>query len=66
MIRDVFHISGFLVMDAPGQEIVQIVLNQAAPLAPPLVGSLHHLLAPAQVAIQVGTMELWRADRRQA
>ena len=66
MIRDVFHVSGFPVMDAPGQQIVQIVLNQAAPLASPLFGSLHRLLAPAQVAIQVGTMELWSADRRQA
>ena len=66
MIRDVFHVSGFLVMDAKAQQIVQIVLNQAAPLASPLVGSLHRLLAPAQVAIQVGTMELWSADRRQA
>jgi len=64
MVRDVFHVSGFLVMDTPGQKIVQIVLNQAAPLAPPLVGSLHRLLAPAQVAIQLGTMELWSADRR--
>lgn len=66
MIRDVFHISGFLVMDAKAQQIVQIVLNQAAPLASPLVGSLHCLLAPAQVAIEVGTMELPSADRRQA
>src|SRR5260370_3671 len=64
MVRDVFHVSGFLVMDTPGQKIVQIVLNQAAPLAPPLVGSLHRLLAPAQFAIQLGTMELWSADRR--
>ncbi len=27
MVRDVFHVSGFLVMDAPRQEIIQIVLN---------------------------------------
>ena len=53
-----FHVSGFLVMDALGQRIVQVVLNQAAPLASSLVGSLHTLLAPAQIAIQVGTMEL--------
>ena len=55
MVRDAFHVSGFLVMDAPGQ-IVQIVLNQAAPLASPLVGPLHTLLAPAHVAIQLGQM----------
>ena len=29
MVRDVFHISGFLLIDALGQ-VVQIVLNQAA------------------------------------
>src|SRR6266581_6815306 len=32
MVRDVFHISGFLVFDDRGQ-LSQIVLNQAAPLA---------------------------------
>ena len=66
MVRDVFHVSGFLVMDAKAQQIVQIVLNQAAPLASPLVGSLHRLLAPAKVAIRVGAMDLWSADKRQA
>ncbi len=53
MVRDVFHVSGFLVMDALGQ-IVQIVLNQAAPLAPVLVDSLRGLLASAHVAITLG------------
>jgi hypothetical protein len=66
MVRDVFHVSGFLVMDAPGQQIVQIVLNQAAPLASPLADPLHRLLAPAQVAIGVGTMQLCSANGRQA
>jgi hypothetical protein len=56
MVRDVFHVSGFLVMDAKAQQVVQIVLNQAAPLASPLVDPLHTLLAPAQVAIQLGAM----------
>jgi hypothetical protein len=55
MVRDAFHINGFLIMDAPGQ-VVQIVLNQAAPLASPLVDSLHSLLAPAHIAIQLGQM----------
>jgi hypothetical protein len=66
MVRDVFHVSGFLVMDAEAQQIVRIVLNQAAPLASPLVGPLHRLLAPAHTVIQLGTMELRGTDRRQA
>ena len=53
MVRDVFHVSGFLVLDALGQSR-QIVLNQAAPLAPPLVGPLLELLAPAHIAISLG------------
>jgi len=53
MVRDVFHVSGFLVSDALGH-LVQIVLNQAAPLAPPLVDALRELLAPAHLAISLG------------
>jgi hypothetical protein len=53
MVRDVFHISGFLVFDALDQ-VVQIVLNQAAPLAPVLVDSLRELLAPMHVALTLG------------
>jgi hypothetical protein len=53
LVRDVFHISGFLVIDACGQ-IVQVVLNQAAPLASALVGSLQLMLAPAHVAVTLG------------
>lgn len=53
MVRDVFHVSGFLVFDALDQ-LVEIVLNQAAPLAPMLVGSLQELLAPAHVALNLG------------
>jgi hypothetical protein len=53
MVRDVFHISGFLVFDALGQ-LVEIVLNQAAPLASVLVESLRELLAPAHVALNLG------------
>ena len=53
MVRDVFHISGFLVFDALGQ-LIEIVLNQAAPLAPVLVDSLRELLAPAHVALNLG------------
>jgi hypothetical protein len=53
MVRDVFPISGFLVIDGGGQ-IVRIVLNQAAPLAPLLVDSLQVLLAPTHVAVNSG------------
>jgi hypothetical protein len=49
----VFHISGFLVLDALGQ-IIQIVLNQAAPLAPALGDSLRGLLAFAHVVVNLG------------
>ena len=53
MVRDVFHISGFLVTDALGQ-VVQLVLNQAAPLAPTLVNPLCTLLACTHVAVNLG------------
>jgi hypothetical protein len=53
MVRDVFHISGFLLTDALGQ-VVQIVLNQAAPLAPALVDPLCALLARTHVAVNLG------------
>ena len=45
MVRDVFHISGFLVRNARGR-ICQIVLNQQAPLVRDLSRSLHVLLCP--------------------
>ena len=53
MVRDVFHVSGFLLTDAFGH-VVQIVLNQAAPLAPALVLPFRQLLAGAQVAVNLG------------
>lgn len=53
MVRDVFHISGFVVFDALGH-IVQIVLNQAAPLARGLVDGLLALLASEHVAVSLG------------
>ncbi len=52
MVRNVFHVSGFLVFDALGQ-ITQIVLNRSAPLAPALVASLLELLTPAHVALNL-------------
>jgi hypothetical protein len=53
MVRDVFHVSGFLVFDALGH-LVQIVLNRAAPLAPILLVALRVLLAPTHVAVNSG------------
>jgi len=53
MVRDVFHMSGFLLLDACGQ-VIQIVLNQAAPLASALVDPLRKLLLCAQVAVHLG------------
>jgi hypothetical protein len=53
MVRDVFHISGFLLTDALGQ-VVQVVLNQTAPLAPVLVDPLCALLARTHVAVNLG------------
>ncbi len=53
LVRDVFHISGFLVFDALSQPR-QIVLNRSAPLASAVVPVLAELLAPAHVAISLG------------
>jgi hypothetical protein len=53
MVRDVFHVSGTIQVDAVGH-IVQVVLNQAAPLASGLVDALALLLAPAHVAVSLG------------
>ncbi len=53
LVRDVFHISGFLVQDARGR-VLQIVLNQRAPLARGLARSLDVLLRPAHIAVNWG------------
>ncbi len=53
MVRDVFHISGFLLTDACGQ-VTQLVLNQSAPLASALVHPLRKLLVCAHVAVNLG------------
>ena len=57
MVRDIFHISGFLGVDVQGH-IVQIGLNPAAPLASVLVDSLQELLAPAHMAIHLDNPSL--------
>ena len=53
MVRDVFHISGFLVRDDGGRPAA-VVLNQRAPLARGLARSLDVLLRPAHIAVNWG------------
>jgi hypothetical protein len=53
LVRDVWHISGFVERDGHGQ-LTRIVLNQLAPLAQGLSAALHRLLAPAQVVVNWG------------
>ncbi len=53
MVRDVFHVSGFLCLDALGH-VSHIVLNQDALLARSIVNSLRELLAPLHVVISLG------------
>lgn len=52
IVRDIFQISGFLIMDTSGR-IRQIALNQDAPLALVLLNPLRTLLAPAQVNVHL-------------
>jgi hypothetical protein len=53
MVRDIFHISGFLVRNARGR-LIAIVLNQRAPLVRGLARSLDVLLRPARMAVNWG------------
>lgn len=53
MVRDVFHMSGFLVRNIHGR-VVAIVLNQRAPLVHGLTRSLALLLRPAHVVVSWG------------
>ncbi len=53
MVRDVFHISGFLCFDAVGS-VVAIVLNQDARLARSLAQSLRALLTPLHIVVSLG------------
>lgn len=52
MVRDVFHLSGFLCCDASGQ-VLQVVLNSHALLARCLVDSLRKRLALFHVAVSL-------------
>lgn len=53
MVRDVFHIQGWIELDTHGH-VVQIVLNQAAPLVRGIGTALQMLLAPAHIAVCLG------------
>jgi hypothetical protein len=53
LVRDVFHISGFVQRNSQGQ-VVSIRLNQAAPLARELAVALQALLVSAHVAVILG------------
>src|SRR6266536_108067 len=53
MVRDVFHMSGFLVRNARGR-IVQIILNQRAPLVRSISRSFDVLLGPRHIGINWG------------
>src|SRR5258707_3166852 len=53
MVRDVFHVSGFLCFDAFGS-VVAIVLNQDARLARSLAQSLRALLTPLHIVVSLG------------
>ena len=52
-VRDVGHISGFLLVDGSGR-IGTIVLNRAAPFAAPLAAALATLLADDEVTVSLG------------
>lgn len=53
MVRDIFHLSGFIIFDKMGN-ILHIVLNELAPLASALVNSLRSLFSSEHIAINLG------------
>ena len=53
MVRDVFHVSGFLLFDQAGH-VQQIILNQHAPFARFLVHSLRDILSPLHISVHLG------------
>jgi hypothetical protein len=53
LVRDVFHISGFLVHNRRGR-LIKIILNQRAPLVRGVSRSLDVLLRPAHVVVNWG------------
>ncbi len=53
MVRDIFHISGFLCFD-PLDQVVKIVLNQHAHRARKLIFPLQELLTPLHIVVTLG------------
>jgi hypothetical protein len=53
MVRDIFHLSGFLVHNGRGR-LVEVVLNQRAPLVRGIARSLDLLLRPSRIAVNWG------------
>jgi Transposase DDE domain group 1 len=53
MVRDIFHISGFLCFD-PLDHVVKIVLNQHAHRARKLIFPLQELLTPLHIVVTLG------------
>ena len=53
LVRDLFRISGCVLSRDTGQ-IVEIVLNQSAPLAAGLVVALRVLLGPESITVNLG------------
>lgn len=57
MVRDVFHVSGFLCFDAFGP-VVAIVLSQEAYLARSFIRPLQALLAPLHGVVNLGETQV--------
>ncbi|MEN9935973.1 MAG: hypothetical protein RLZZ387_2552 [Chloroflexota bacterium] len=53
LVADIFHLSGFLLHNARGR-LVEVVLNQRAPLVRGIARSLDVLLRPSRIAIYWG------------
>ncbi len=53
LVRDIWQISGCLEFNSRG-EVIQVVVNLVAPLAPGLVAALRVLLAAEGVAVNLG------------
>lgn len=53
LVRDVFHVSGYLMRDQRGR-LIKIILNQRAPLVRGMSRSLDVLLRPTHVAVNWG------------
>jgi hypothetical protein len=53
MVRDVFHVSGFLLFD-PFNKVQAIVLNKNSPFAHSLFHSLSDVLSPLHISVHLG------------